>query len=356
MALRHKAIVLGLVLVLAGCTRRANAQFIGYVSPQTVQQTLATNQPCSGAVQTFPVQNLGQTQHFASISSTGATSLSVQIQGVDSSGNVFALSDAAQNPGFGGPSTSTVSGGGYYPIVQVQVSCTPAVTATFTLSYSGCSSCTSYPTGDFLKSQIDRLMLNNVPGNANASGTAQTPFGNSAGTVSFQYNGAGAGGGSLTVQCSNSFGIFGTIFTASIANNSNVQTFPIPNFSCLNVKVLYGNSGAAGTVLVDYVFAKPGAEPLAYQAAHITGTTATAVKATAPAVLHTVSVNTGGAGTVSVFDLASAACTGTPATNVKAVITATATTLQTFTYDEADFANGICVKASAAMDLTVSFQ
>jgi hypothetical protein len=88
--------------------------------------------------------------------------------------------------------------------------------------------------------------------------------------------------------------------------------------------------------------------------AHITGTTATAVKATS-GVLIQINVNTAAIGTVSVFDLASASCTGTPSTNVAAVLTATATSIGVFPF-HAHFVNGICAKASAAMDLTAVYQ
>lgn len=92
-----------------------------------------------------------------------------------------------------------------------------------------------------------------------------------------------------------------------------------------------------------------------YQYGHITTTTATPLGTSNGRLFHTLNINTGGAGTVKVFDLANASCTGTPATNVVASITATATTLQTFTFD-ATMTNGLCVQASVAMDLTVTYQ
>jgi len=342
--------ILGFVLALGlvGC---AHGQFLGYVSLQTTQQTLATNVACTGSAQTFPVQNLGQTQHYATISSSGVQSLSLQIQGVDAKGNVFAVSDTAANPS----STSAVSGSGYYPIVQVQVSCLPSGGGgTFTLSYSGAGGPSGPTVGDYLKSQLDKIIFNNVAGNANKTAQVTTPFGSSSGVMTFQYNGASAGGGTITVGCAGAAGVFSTIFSAALPNDSNQHFFPVGNFNCLTLQASYGNSGAAGTVIVEFQFSQPGAFSVAYTATHITGTTATVVKGT-PGLLHTVSINTGAAGTVSVFDLASASCTGTPATNTVAVITATTTTLQTFSYDT-NLLNGICVKASVGMDLTISSQ
>jgi hypothetical protein len=87
---------------------------------------------------------------------------------------------------------------------------------------------------------------------------------------------------------------------------------------------------------------------------HITGTAATAVKASSGILVRLI-IGTGAAGTVSIFDLASASCTATPSTNTVSVITAAATTIQSAEFDT-HFLNGICVKASAAMDLTAVYQ
>ena len=111
---------------------------------------------------------------------------------------------------------------------------------------------------------------------------------------------------------------------------------------------------SANTFNLAYSFYPPGALPTGGLATNVTGTTATAVKASG-GLLHTLTVNTGGAGTITIFDLPGASCTGTPATNQRATITVTATTLQTFTYD-VYLSQGICVKASVAMDFTVSSQ
>jgi hypothetical protein len=345
--------ILASLVLGAGC---AHAQFIGYVSPQTTQQTLATGVACTGVAQNFPVNNLGQTQHYLSIISTGSQILSAQLQGIDRAGNVFAISDVIEVPSGAGGRRGTIFGTGYFPQIQVTISCLPSGGgATFTLSYSGAWGTFNSATGDYLAAQLDKTNFTNSPGNANANNFFQTPFANALGTLFFQYNGAAAGGGSITVQCQASgIGTAVTVFTAPLANNSLVQAFQIPPQSCSFATVFYTNSGAAGTVTSDYVFAEPGQQTPAQQYTHVTGTTATAVKAT-PGYLHTVTINTGGAGTLSVFDLATAACTGTPATNTVAVITAVAATLQTFTYD-VNLLNGICVKASAAMDFTVSAQ
>jgi hypothetical protein len=350
-AVKKYAVMSVIALVACAPPPRAHAQFIGYVSPQTEQQMLATNLTCTGAVQTFAISNLGQTQHYLSINSTGTQTLTAQLQAFDRQGNLFNISDAIS---LAGGRRATVSASGYFPQFQATVTCAPG-TGTFTLSYSGAWGTFNTSAGDYLAAQVDKTLFGGSPGNANVSASFQTPYLNTNGTVYFQYSVAAAAGGSITVACqATQIGTTTTVFTATLQNNTAVQIFPVPANSCATVTVTYVNSGAGGTVQAEYTFAEPGQQTPATSYAHITATTATAVKANA-GFLHTLSINTGGAGTVSVFDLATAACTGTPATNTVAVITAVATTLQTFTYDVA-MLQGVCVKASVAMDLTVSYQ
>jgi len=91
------------------------------------------------------------------------------------------------------------------------------------------------------------------------------------------------------------------------------------------------------------------------QYTHITTTTATAAKAT-PGRLLSVTIGTGAAGNITVFDLAAASCTGTPATNQVSIIGVAATTTpMTLTFNT-EMQNGICIKTSAAMDMTAVTQ
>jgi hypothetical protein len=85
---------------------------------------------------------------------------------------------------------------------------------------------------------------------------------------------------------------------------------------------------------------------------HITGTSATPVPGSS---LIQISVNTPAPGTIGVFDLPAAGCTGSPSTNTIGIITTTSSPGQTASFN-ASVQNGICVKASAAMDLTVVYQ
>lgn len=347
--------MLAIACISCAPARRAHAQFIGYTSPQTVQQTLATTLACTGSAQTFAISNLGQTQHYVSII-TGSlpTKFKAEIDGIDKQGNVFRISDQMENAfaPIVAQGNGSLYGTGYFPQIQVVVTCSPN-TATFTASYSGAWGTFNVNTGTFQLSQIDKVNFSGSAGNVNQSDTVQTPFGSTAGTIFFQYSGSVAGG-TLNVTCTTNQFAGASIISASLANNNTLQIFPVPDTPCPLAQVQYVSGGAATSVQTEYVFAQPGSAKTSQFYTHITGTTATAVK-TVPGFLHTLTINTGGAGTVSVFDLASASCTGTPATNTVAVITAVAATLQTFTYD-VNLINGICVKASAAMDLTVSAQ
>lgn len=111
-------------------------------------------------------------------------------------------------------------------------------------------------------------------------------------------------------------------------------------FTCIAIK-----AQQAATQLISY--------PIAV---HITGTTATAVKASA-GTLHAIIINNGGASAVvTVFDLATASCTGTPSTNVKAIIQGPAAggLVGVLLYDM-QMVNGICVQDTAASsDITVT--
>lgn len=343
---------LGLLAILFLFALGAQAQFIGYVSPQTVQQSFGT-QTCTGLAQTFNINNLGQTQHYLQFSSiTGATSFKAQLFGFDNLGNSYPISDMALAPGLG---QGALRGSGYWTQVQAVITCSPN-SATYQPSYTGAWATTDVDAGAYLASQVDKIAFSGASESTNElSGTFPTPFASSSGLILFKYSAAGAGG-SLTVGCQGGLA-FGTqtIATYTLANTTNLQTFIVPDFTCLGVNLTYLTNSTTGTVSAEYLLAQPGrAINQAYQYVHITGTTATAIK-TGPGFVHNVIINTGASGTVSLFDLASASCTGTPSTNTVAVITTTTSTLASFPYDD-NFLNGICLKASAGMDLTVSYQ
>jgi len=340
----------------------AHAQFIGYTSAQSTTSTPYNNVTCTAALTASPVtvRNIGQGGHWATLTgNSGATTLLYTIQGSYDGITFFDISDVGSLP----PQSTdipNITGTGYYPVIGVKVgACTPS-NATITIKYGGISLTPSQPVGSAQGGQLNKHLASNLgAGGAYQSGALRTPFGSSAGVLNFIFgSGAGPTGSTLVVTCQ-------TLGTATAAlqtftfplqtTNSLAQSFNVPPAACPYFNVTYNNGGASANVFsLDYAFAPPGSSPPPYAYTHITGTSATTIKATQGTV-HTVSINTGGAGTFTLFDLPAASCTGTPATNQVAIVTSTAATLQTFTYD-ANFLSGICAKASVAMDVTVSSQ
>src|SRR5713101_251065 len=118
-------------LLASTWTPPASAQYIGTVSLQTTNQTLASTVTCTGSAQTFPIANLGQPIHLASATSP-APSFIMEIDGVDSQANSFKISNPQITVG---TNTFVVQGNGYLPIIRVVVTCTSG--STFSLNYSG---------------------------------------------------------------------------------------------------------------------------------------------------------------------------------------------------------------------------
>jgi hypothetical protein len=342
----------------------ARGQFLGYTAPQTNQQTLATNTACNGGAQSFTVANFGQISHAAQITSIGATvqQLSIVLQGSSDGVNFVNISDVAN--GLTPNTTASVSATGYNPVVRAQVVCSPVGgSSTFSLSYSGVAGGTAAPSGVFLTAQVDKQLALNAPAgtstNFPAAGGQSTPYGNSSGLIMFSYLAAGPANSNIIVTCRSAVGgpnVGYSTMQFNLQTTTVAQVFPVPATPCLNFLVAYTAGGAsAATYDLDYIFNPPGTQTQPpYLYTRVTSTGAIIVK-TVPGFLHNVNINTGAAGTVTVFDIPGASCTGTPAVNQVAIITATTTTLQTFTYDVA-MSQGICVKASATMDITVSAQ
>lgn len=322
------------------------------VSLVPTQQTLATNVACTGSAQNFVVNNRNQSQHWASIQMSGAnTSSEMQIFGLDSSGNVFPISGAAFAAGL----PVVVTGTGYYPTVEVRVTCTGG---TFVLSYSAGSAPFAVNDGAYLQSQIDKQIFFGASGSASAGGQAFVPpFGSSLGTVAFDFRSSAVAGSTIQIACFG--GATGAAayetWTWTLANATGLQVIRVPGASCDNLSLTYSTIASGGLIDADYFFDAPGSPNSLTNYTHITGTTAVVVKA-GPGTVHSVVVGTPAAGTISLFDLVPASCTGTPSTNTVSVITATATFPSAPEIYDVIFQNGICVKASAAMDITVSSQ
>ena len=140
--------LLALFLCFALMPASTFAQFLGQVSIQTVQAQLAVAGvgagTCTGNPQNFvtsaqpPIpnfNNLGQNVHQASATSAAA-SFVMEIDGIDVLGNVVRISNpTVQYQPTGSNNGYVAQGSGYYPNIQVSVTCT--LGATFSLTYSG---------------------------------------------------------------------------------------------------------------------------------------------------------------------------------------------------------------------------
>jgi hypothetical protein len=249
-----------LALLLLFVESLAHAQYIGNVGLQTQQQTLATTVNCTGSPQVFSVNNLGQTQHYASfITQAQPTQFQAEIDGIDTQGNIYRISDVLENAftALIAQGQGSITASGYFPRIQVKVTCSPA-TATFTATYSGSQVTFNQNAGSYFAAQIDKVNFAGRAGNVNQSDTIPTPFGSSAGTVFFQYAGPVAGG-QLQVFCAgNQFLSAVPIFQTPLSNDALAHFFQIPDSPCLLTQVQYTSGGAATSITTEYLFAPPG--------------------------------------------------------------------------------------------------
>ena len=297
--------------------RRSAAQFIGYVSPQTVQQTIATNTNCTGAAQTFPINNLGQVQHYLTLASiVNAQTFQAEIDGIDVQGNVYTLSDTAEMPGLSITRQGVLYGSGYYPQLQARITCTPN-TATFSASYAGGWG-TSAPTGGAsLRASIDTVNFFNISATVNQNDSnVPTPFGSSAGTLYFQYNtSTPTGTPTLSVACS-TLGVTASTFVTSFtpAATTALQVFQIPDQACPLISIQFTSTGTGTTLTAEYVFAPPGLSNHASTDPCSAGTfqkTTAAISAAAGATTQIIAGSTGKSIYVCGYQMSQVATAGT---------------------------------------------
>ena len=351
------AVFLLLVFLQSCAMRPAYAQTPVTIVP--TQQSLVTNGTCTGSAQSFFINNRNQSQHYVSVSLGGSgntNQFTMFIQGIDISNNVFQISDTLAMSG-GGPQFAVLAGSGYYPTVKVVVFCVGA--NTFSLNYSGSTGTSNLIVGNYQSAQLNKALANGAASGTTIGYPIQAPYSNSSGYIVFQNNGAGPSGSVISVACLDAAGtLTNQNFAFSlVATTTIIQTFPVPASPCINLQVSYIAGGAsASSYILQYMFQNPGQTNLTLSVpAHITGTTATAVKGN-NGTLTALNLNTSASGTISIFDLATAACTGTPSTNTIAVLTVAATEIARSIPFNTYFQNGICIKASVAMDLTVGYQ
>lgn len=264
---------LPILALLALAAFPARAQYIGSVSPQTVNQTVFNNTDCSTSpTKSVTVTNVGQSVHIATYSFTGiggnATPY-VRIMASNDGTNFIQISDdGAGQPSisFIGPSNGILSGYGSYPFVQVWI-VGGLAGCRATVSYAGTSVSNVNPVGSSDATAYDKLML--ASGGATGSSglnVTVTPYGNSAGylAVTFQ-GGAGHSGSSVQVVITNPASsdveTIANFPLSTIANHP--QFFAVPSLATNNVSVNYTSGGSAPgvTLALEYIFLKPGANP-----------------------------------------------------------------------------------------------
>ncbi len=263
-------------LTTACAPRRAQAQFIGYTSPQTVQ-IVALN--AVNAPTTATVPNIGQNMHFLSYTRSGTVNIfALRLEGSNDGTNFFPISDDA----FDVPiSAGVIYAVGYYPVVRVNLLAIVGG-GTITASYSGTSGSSSPPTGNTYTTglQSRKLVFSRASQGTTASATILTPYNSSGGSV-FISSTQGA-----------NFPAGSTINVGTVIANSGLN-FPLPSTSLTGVSsallpvafdpsssvtVTYTSGGAsANDFSVWYLFTPTGPMPSAQPAITLNSESTSAV-------------------------------------------------------------------------------
>jgi hypothetical protein len=243
------------LLLLTGCAaRQADAQFLGYTSPQTTQQNalVAVTTPT-----TFNVTNVGQNIHFLSYTKTGTIlTLDLRLEGSNDGVNFFPISDDALD-------ILTTSGVlyavGYYPVVRVNlvgISGGGSVTA----SYTGTSGSSSPPTGNTYTTglQVRKVVFTNAAMNANQLATILAPFNSSSGFLFLISNGGSFPTGS-TVAVSTVIANSGiaTVLPSTSLTTTTSLLVPVTSGPATSVSISYISGGASANTFSGYYIFSP---------------------------------------------------------------------------------------------------
>jgi hypothetical protein len=231
--MRMKPFLLSTLFSLLGLLspQSARAQFVGYTSPQTVQQLVLTS--ASGPT-TALVANGG------GLNPAGIT---LRLEGSNDGVTFFPISDDATDAAQG-----EVYAIGYYPVIRVNLVTfsinfgAPRITA----SYSGTSGTAGQPLGLLNASQSYRkLLFSNLSAGANQSLIITPPFGSSAGYIFVNSSGAFPGGSTLTVTCVTAVGQVS--FPAVTPSSGAITPVAIPPCPATSIQVAYTSGGASAT-------------------------------------------------------------------------------------------------------------
>ena len=255
-----------LAILLCGCAIRppqAKAQFLGFTSPQTVQQITLN---AASTPQTFLIQNLGQNVHFLTYTTAGTgvnnlTALDIRIEGSNDGTTFFPISDDAIDV-LGGQ----VFAVGYYPVIRVNLllftiaSGTPTITA----SYSGTSATTPLPLGISNPTQTSRRPIffnQTVSANHSTATNIISPYGSTLGYIVLVTNSAGSfpGGSAMNLQLNFGGGAFQTpSFSIPSPQQSTTTWIPINALPASTIGIQYVSGGASAlTFDAYYLFLSP---------------------------------------------------------------------------------------------------
>lgn len=151
----------------------------------------------------------------------------------------------------------------------------------------------------------------------------------------------------------------GTVQPLTVTNVGNASYFGYQPWVSVNFNSATGTGRLYGQVIgwkpqagSDVTAAGNSVIVAGFSSKHISTATNTQIKAT-PGVLHTIVINGGTAGAVTVVDTSAANCTG--GTTLAVIQSAAAGTVPSLTYDVATV-NGLCITTAAATDITVSWR
>lgn len=244
-----------------------------YTIPQTVQQVLTAggagtgSDACTGSTQSYKVQNLGQTQHYATVflfkpggpplpRNTGQAR--IQIAGVDQASNLTIISDQMEPGQAAGVSMNYVlQGTGYYPIIEVQITCT--VGDRFSITYSGTSATPNVSVSAYQFAQVDKVPFVKISATATQTDSQLiTPFVNSAGTLIFTADSA-VTGSTVTLTCTGASGQqTQSPIVFNPTNSLSPQIFTVPPGPCPLVTSVYTAGSGGSTFTLEYIFTAPG--------------------------------------------------------------------------------------------------
>lgn len=251
----------------------ARAQFTGFQSPQSVTQEVfnAVTTPqagpnwTAGALQCAPlsggacgIQNLGQTIHFLTYTTTGTpTALDIRLEGSFDCSNYFPISE---------DSTASVSGMVYaigsWPCVRPNLA-DFAGSATLTAFYTGTSATPTPPVGSYAAAQgLQKTIFTQQSYSSNVTAYVPTPTGSALGYILLTNASTLPSGSSISVTylVGNS-SYYAVVFPSSVVTAASGLILAVPAFPATQLRVVYTSGGTqTGTFDAYYLFLPAGSQ------------------------------------------------------------------------------------------------